>query len=398
MNARVKSLTALIAVAALLLTLPVAYAQTLTITLDKTTYIPGDTVYVSGTAPANQYVSISVVNPNGKEVDFKVVVSDSQGKYSTTIKLPSTLPYGDWVAGTYTVTAYLGATTASTTFVLSPGARVTGKVVDTKGNPIEGAEVKIVETGDKATTAADGTFTLYTTPGTYTLSVSKPGYVSVQTSVTLTTGDNKVGTITLTSLEELVKALETKVASLEQTVLKLQSDLTTLQQNIMSKLTEISDGVGGLSKKVDTLTTTVNTIKANLDDALSSLKTISTDISTVKSDVAGIKASLAALSDTVGKLTPTIEQLRTDITGLKTDVASVKTDVTSVKNVVSGLEGSIKSAIDASKAEVGGKVDTVSGKVDTLSIAVYVALIFALLSFITSLIVFLSVRKAVTAK
>jgi len=193
-----------IALLALVLVAPVAvFAQALTVATDKKAYIPGETVVVTGTAPAGSWVGISVVNPAGKEVDYKMVQADAAGKFSTTFKLPSKLPYGDWVAGEYTVVAYLGSVTASAKFVLSPGAKAVGKVVDAKGNPVADAEILVVETGDYAKSKADGTFELYTTPGTVTVRVSKAGYVSVEKAVTLVAGENDLGVVTLTSLEDV---------------------------------------------------------------------------------------------------------------------------------------------------------------------------------------------------
>lgn len=57
-----------------------------------------------------------------------------------------------------------------------PAAILTGLVKDAAGNPREGAEVEVVETGAKALTNAEGRYTLLTTViGTATLLVTYPG-------------------------------------------------------------------------------------------------------------------------------------------------------------------------------------------------------------------------------
>ncbi|HEY8483223.1 MAG TPA: TonB-dependent receptor [Longimicrobiales bacterium] len=57
---------------------------------------------------------------------------------------------------------------------------IQGQVTDREGNPLNGAEVVLVELGRKAVTAQDGTFRFADVPhGRYTLSVRLPGYAPV---------------------------------------------------------------------------------------------------------------------------------------------------------------------------------------------------------------------------
>lgn len=58
-----------------------------------------------------------------------------------------------------------------------PG-RISGKVVDDKGEPLPGASIKIVETGQSLQSSVDGTYQLNIAAGSYTLEVS---YISFQT-------------------------------------------------------------------------------------------------------------------------------------------------------------------------------------------------------------------------
>ncbi|WP_442590057.1 TonB-dependent receptor domain-containing protein [Pedobacter sp. AW31-3R] len=58
-----------------------------------------------------------------------------------------------------------------------PG-RVTGKIVDDKGEAMPGAGIKVIQTGQAVQSSVDGTYQLTLVPGTYTLEVS---YISFQT-------------------------------------------------------------------------------------------------------------------------------------------------------------------------------------------------------------------------
>jgi outer membrane receptor protein involved in Fe transport len=58
-----------------------------------------------------------------------------------------------------------------------PG-RISGKIVDDKGETLPGASVRVIQTGQGITSSVDGTYQLTLEPGTYTLEVS---YISFQT-------------------------------------------------------------------------------------------------------------------------------------------------------------------------------------------------------------------------
>src|SRR6186713_1429958 len=60
---------------------------------------------------------------------------------------------------------------------LKPG-RISGKVLDEKGEPVSGATVRVVETGAGIQSNIDGTYQLSLAPGTYTLEVT---YISYHT-------------------------------------------------------------------------------------------------------------------------------------------------------------------------------------------------------------------------
>lgn len=75
-----------------------------------------------------------------------------------------------------------------------PG-RISGKVVDDKGEPLPGAAIKIVETGQSLQSSVDGTYNISLKPGSYTLEFS---FISFQTK-RITAVEVKAGqTATLT--------------------------------------------------------------------------------------------------------------------------------------------------------------------------------------------------------
>ncbi|MCX8168037.1 MAG: carboxypeptidase regulatory-like domain-containing protein [Ignisphaera sp.] len=328
-------------------------AQALTVSVDKPTYIPGETVVVSGTAPAGSWVGVSVVNPAGEEVDYRMVQADAAGRYTASVKLPSRLPYAKWVAGEYTVYAYLGAATASAKFVLSAGSRAVGRVVDAKGSPVADAEIVVVETGDLARSRADGSFELYTAPGTVTIRVSKPGYTRVERRVTLALGDNDLGTIAIQALDEVVATLSTRIATLEAKVAQLEKTLSDIQKTLQ----DISTAIGRLATKDD--------VVGARNDILAALRPISTDLATVKSDVAAIKSDVAAA--------------KSDLATVKSDVAAVKgamatkSDVEAVRTAVADLNTALKSVSDAVTAARGDITKVRTDVLDAVASAVNAA-------------------------
>lgn len=58
-----------------------------------------------------------------------------------------------------------------------PG-RISGKIVDDKGEPLPGASIKLIELGRTITSSVDGSYSFSVEPGTYTIEVS---YISFQT-------------------------------------------------------------------------------------------------------------------------------------------------------------------------------------------------------------------------
>ncbi len=107
--------------------------------------------------------------------------------------------------------------------------------------PLGGAEVTIVETGQKATTTDQGTFVLSDVkPGKYTLTFSKEGYArQVKADVTVTSGQLADVDMSLpgefTEMEEFVVE-DIQVGGSEGALLKLRMDSPALMNSISAEL------------------------------------------------------------------------------------------------------------------------------------------------------------------
>ena len=88
------------------------------------------------------------------------------------------------LAGTRVAFRYADATTILLYKLPEPvkPGRISGKVFDEKGETLPGASIKIIETGKATQTASDGSFTLVTEPGKYTVEISYISYATQRVS------------------------------------------------------------------------------------------------------------------------------------------------------------------------------------------------------------------------
>lgn len=108
---------------------------------------------------------------------------------------------------------------------LAKPGRVSGKIVDEKGETLPGASVKVVETGAGAQAGADGSYILNLQPGTYTLEFSYISFATQRvTGVVVTEGKNTPLDISLKTdsrgLKEVVVTSGYKKASTEGLLVK----------------------------------------------------------------------------------------------------------------------------------------------------------------------------------
>jgi len=116
-----KTLPMLLTLLMLLTVAPtLAATVTVTVTTSKTSYSLGEMVTITGTvkedtvAKANVLVNVEVRDPAGTLRFADVVATGTDGSFTTSFRLASTLP-----TGTYTVKAVYGGVTATKTFAVS---------------------------------------------------------------------------------------------------------------------------------------------------------------------------------------------------------------------------------------------------------------------------------------
>jgi len=118
-----------------------ASAADLSIVLDKSSYSPGETVTVTGNANAGTDVTVQLFNPNAAMVDIQYATASGDGTYSFTFKIPSAIPTGSWLSGTYTARAYSGTFVNATFEVTAGTAADTTDPVISSWSPADGAVV-----------------------------------------------------------------------------------------------------------------------------------------------------------------------------------------------------------------------------------------------------------------
>jgi len=283
--------------------MPMVSAQALTVQTDKDVYGPGETVVIFGTAAPGATIVVKVYDPDGIWVASLQTTAGSTGQWSTSLKLPTSLPYGMYKKyGVYTVEASDGVRTVSTTFEFRSVAIVTGIVVDENNEPLAGVKVYIEGTTYETTTGSDGSFTLSAEIGPATLVFEKSGYVGVKKEVTIQTGENNVGTVQMKSFLAYIKELEDQIASLQEQLANVatKDDLDDLRSELMSA---IDTAKSDMKDYVDTQVSSVDTKVSSLEGRIKSLE--------------DRVSAVEALGTTVSDLKKTAEDLKTTVEGLK---------------------------------------------------------------------------------
>ncbi len=307
MKAKITYLTIFLILLALIA--PIA-AQALTVQTDKDVYGPGDTVVIFGTASPGATIVVKVYDPDGVWVATLQTTAGSTGSWSTSLKLPTSLPYGMFKKyGVYTVEASDGVRTVSTTFEFRSVAVVTGVVVDENNEPLAGVKVYAEGTEYETTTGSDGSFTLSLDIGPATLVFEKSGYVTVRKDVTVQAGENNIGTVQMKSFLAYIKELEDQIKALQEQMAGYASkdDLEALR-------TELS---GAIDAAKSDMKNYVDTQISSLDSKISG---VDTRVSSLEGRIKSLEdrvSAVEALGTTVSDLKKTAEDLKTTVEGLK---------------------------------------------------------------------------------
>lgn len=303
MKPRLHIVLALLSLAIIVVLANHVTAQELTVSTDKTLYLPGEVVIISGTAAANQLVGISIYNPSGIELDFRMVRSGSDGKYRVEVLLPSKLgepPYENWIPGVYTVRAWVGSTFVTTKFELIPGAKITGVIADINDNPLANAIITVKELGISTRSGVDGTFTLYVKPGTYTLTVSKEGYRSVEIKVDVAQYENNIGVIKLApGTVPTITTPATVTVTVTQTVTSPLTITETQTEIQTTAITQTKTEVVTKTVVETTVSPTTTTLVRTLENTVTATKTeIVTTIQTLVSTLTLERTAIAYVTTT----------------------------------------------------------------------------------------------------
>ncbi|MEM1619443.1 MAG: carboxypeptidase regulatory-like domain-containing protein [Fervidicoccaceae archaeon] len=379
---------ALLALTALLLA-PAALA--LTAAPSKQTYYPGETLRVAGAATPNAIVSIVVEGPTGL-VALDQVTAGADGAFAKDVMRFPTTPTATVPLGTYKVTVKDTATGEEVSFSVefaTPFATLRGNVVDAAGNPIAGATITVTRDGilvASAISGADGGFSVELKEiGTYVVTASAPGYVSVSKTV-------KVDALPATlSVVLTLEKPRLEIASI--TLLKDGKPLAGVAREgdkltIMAVVTYGGTPIGDATAKAY-LTSPIREAAGlppiSIDLAYSAadkayLGTASLPVTGVDSIyTVSVKATRAAESAEakadfiVLTPAPTVAQ----IVALNATIASLQVQLEALSKSLAALNATVNAlqaagieqakAINASIADLKSKVDAISGQVSSLA-------------------------------
>jgi len=121
-----KILSLLLITIMLMALVPQTALASASVTTDKTSAYPGDTVLISGTAGADESVVIKITDEAGNIVFFDAAKADASGIYSAAFIVPT-----DMTAGKLTVTAGSGSDVATTKITVKAAAQPTATSTST---------------------------------------------------------------------------------------------------------------------------------------------------------------------------------------------------------------------------------------------------------------------------
>lgn len=155
------------------------------------------------------------------------------------------------VAVLLSVTAWVSAMPE----IVPPKAKLTGKVVDTKGQPLPGAAIYIHEARTGTVAGMDGQFTTPEVPvGKYLVEISFQGYASLLEVITIAENASQVFTLKETYTEHdavtvtgVASATKVKQSAQPVSIIKKGDMFRSSSTNIIDALGKLVPGVAGLS-------------------------------------------------------------------------------------------------------------------------------------------------------
>jgi len=309
-----------------LLAAPASFAATVTIEVstDKSSYTLGDVVTISGsvtedgTAKAGVYVNIEVTDPAGTLRYADVVKTGTDGSFSTSFKLAETLP-----TGTYTVKAFYGGVSESTTFVAAKAPEFSISL---------SKDALVVPQGwyDSVVISVEAV-------GAYEynveLSASTPEGVAATFSTTKDVPDFKSVMVLSASMDAEKGAYEVTVTAVGEDGTVQSKSLTVFVVDTPAALTKLAD----ISAKLDEIDMSLADIKTSLEDVKSGVG----DVNTALSDVTD---SLSDINDAISEVQTALSNLANGVNGISSDLADVRSSVDDAKAAIGGISAATYAA------------------------------------------------------
>lgn len=193
-------------------------AAVLTVSTDKSEYVPGDSLVVSGTATPDSAVAIQVYNPAGGRVAFGQASTDTAGAYSVTVLTwPATAtvsqPFGTYRVSvsdagngdtTEITTEFAESATPVTTTTNSSVTTVTETITQTVTSRTTSTVTETTETTRTITSISTRTLPVVTSTSTATVTATTTVATTVTAQAVTSTVTNQVTqTQTQTTTEEV---------------------------------------------------------------------------------------------------------------------------------------------------------------------------------------------------
>jgi hypothetical protein len=363
-NKMIKNISIAVLLASMILMAsPMAAAQAITATTNKTSYVPGDSLVVSGTGPANDDVSITVTNPRGNLIGVAQGKVGSNNQYSVTVlAFPSaesqTFPFGAYSIRV-TAAAAGASTTVTVNFLATAGPEVpitpsTGAggflvAVHAAGTYFPGDRVRIYAIFTNNGALADPTAftvshvhrmdnTIDQLLGTqqrihagwyyfdYTVPATAPaGTYGVHVAATLgTSANNADSAFQVQAVNRDVAAIANNIAAVSQAVSGLSTALTAQG----TRLTAIENGVTAARTAI---TGRIDTLDGAITSRLNALQgAVGTQITAAQNNVIqrvdGITAGVTAVQNSQTAVTKAVTDgfsaITTTLNGVQADVRS----------------------------------------------------------------------------
>lgn len=412
-HTKLATITMLLLFVAALAVAPV-YAATVTVTPNKSAYVVGDALTVSGAVTpvaAGNDVSIIIKDPSGANIFFGQATPAASGSYSATV---GTFAVGQ-ASGIWTVQATYQGAVSTSSFTLA-GVQAATPIVPTVNADagdlyFAGETATIFVLTSNAGVPVDGTITamLYPPTGTPTaLNASSAGTGIARISWTVPSGAAGTYGLVVTSFVNTSTVTGTGVAIKSFTISPTLSTMGTTISAMNLVVTSINNNYATLSNGLTSLTTSVNNLGSSITSISNGIASIQTNFGTINTKLDTIDAVLGAvagdtttLKTSVGTITTSLSSLDTKVTALSGNLATVSTAVGTLQGTVTSVSNNvatIQTAIGTMQADLGTlKTDVADAKTATLGLSplIIVAIVLALVAAIAAIASIVLMRRKI---